>query len=289
MPQSSLFAPLPIDSVGRGKKVVAAVWSHEPALLAVALEGGTVLVLDEDGSLYGEVVRGRQSQPDLEARGSGGTYATVTVMTWSSAPLKDSMLLAIGWNDGSVMVWSEKERMQRSDDEQHSGQPISVLLFSPANDKLLSGDRRPVGSAGRPQDSAVLCTWKVDNKGRISCIVPHKKPAVGGITHCLFRTADVKKKLTTSMFAAAEMPSFWFGGETGTICMGDDMGCVPTPRRRRRRMIRRSPRARPPAPPPPAHRKSAAACARWRPSRKSHPYAHAPDATTAARARQSRR
>ena len=32
------------------------------------------------------------------------------------------------------------------------------------------------------------------------------------------------KKTVTSAFAAADCPPFYFGGETGAICFGDDMG-----------------------------------------------------------------
>merc|ERR1719310_1876390 len=99
------------------------------------------------------------------------------------------------------MVWSEKDRMQRSDDDQHAGQPVSFVYFTPDNTRLVSGDRRAVGSS-RPQDAAVLAVWKVDNKGRFSKICTFQRPTAGALTHAIFRTGEQKKKLVTSAFAA---------------------------------------------------------------------------------------
>ena len=225
----SVFSAISVDSAGiRGKRVLAAAWCSAKAdlpLLAVAVEGGTVLVLEEDGSLHDEVVRNKPSN-DIEARGKGGVGCEATCFTWSPAPVQGgNVLLGIGWSDGNVMVWSEKDRLQRTDDEAHSGAPISFISFSPDSSRMISGDRRVVGGQ-RQQDAAVLCVWKVDNKGRFSVLTPHKRPTAGSLTHAIFRTADAaaKKKLVASAFAAADMPPVYFGGETGTICMGTDMG-----------------------------------------------------------------
>ena len=71
----SVFSAISVDSAGiRGKRVLAAAWCSAKAdlpLLAVAVEGGSVLVLEEDGSLHDEVVRNKPSN-DIEARGKGG-------------------------------------------------------------------------------------------------------------------------------------------------------------------------------------------------------------------------
>ena len=55
-------------------------------------------------------------------------------------------------------------------------------------------------------------------------ICPYKRAAAGALSHATFRTNLPVKKTVTSAFAAADCPPFYFGGETGAICFGDDMG-----------------------------------------------------------------
>ncbi|KOO26905.1 intraflagellar transport protein 140-like protein [Chrysochromulina tobinii] len=215
---SLLFAPTAVDGLPRGKRVLLSSWCpcKETALLAVALEGGTVLVLNEDGSVHEEVTRNRA--------GREGGEAVPTCLSWTSTQVQGgNVLLAVGWQDGVVMVWSEKDRMERCDDEQHAGHPISFVYFSPEGSRLIAADCRP-GVPTRPQDAAVLCVYKVDPKGRFNSICPYKKPSAGALTHAVFRTAEQKKKLVTSSFAAADIPPFYYGGETGVILLGDDLG-----------------------------------------------------------------
>ena len=207
-----------MEGVPRKSRVLLSAWCpcKEPALLAVALEGGTVLVLAEDGSLHEEVTRNRASR--------NGGDAVPTCMSWTTNQLQGgNVLLAIGWQDGVVMVWSEKDRMERCDDDQHAGYPISFVYFSPETTRLIAADCRP-GVPTRPQEAAVCCVYKVDVKGRFNAISPYRKPAAGALTHSVFRTEGQKKKLVTSSFAAADVPPFYYGGETGVILMGDDLG-----------------------------------------------------------------
>ena len=74
------------------------------------------------------------------------------------------------------------------------------------------------------QEAAVLAVWKVDSRGRHAMICPYKRAAAGALSHATFRTNVPVKKTVTSAFAAADCPPFYFGGETGAICFGDDMG-----------------------------------------------------------------
>ena len=54
---------------------------------------------------------------------------------------------------------------------------------------------------------------QVDNKGRFNQLCPYRRPAVGAVTHAVFRTEGGKKKLVTSAFAAADIPPFYFGAQ----------------------------------------------------------------------------
>ena len=213
-PGPSLFSPLLVNAA-KGKRVRQLAWSgvkDQPLLLAAALEGGTVVIVKEDGELYQDIV--------IKAKSPG---ANATSLSW--APVVQTaggLLLAIGWEDGTVMVWSEKDVAVREDADAHAPHPIGFALWSPDGTRLITGDARAAG-AGQ-QDTAVLAVWKVDNRGRFSTICTYRRSATGALTHAIFRTEGVTKKVTSSMFAAAECPPFYFGGETGAISHGDAMG-----------------------------------------------------------------
>jgi WD40 repeat protein len=149
----SIFTPQPIQAVS-GRHVSGFAWNLVPSqpLLAVAvegaasgsrLEGGSVLVLDGEGEPFEDVViRTREGR------------ANAVQLAWSPPHVQDGSLLAIGWEDGTVMVWSLKDRLARSDQEQHAPHPVSLLLWSPDAERLISGDARQDGAS-------TLAVWKV--------------------------------------------------------------------------------------------------------------------------------
>ena len=143
-----------------------------------------------------------------------------------------TLLLRVRWGNGNVMIWSQKDRMAREDMDQHAPHAVSILMWSPDTERLLSADARPAGSnpqvrplaapwcrVGRGaccrkmcgeifddctspfasacarQDTAVAAVWKVDSRGRHATICPYRRPAVGGITHAIFRTSGRVKKM----------------------------------------------------------------------------------------------
>lgn len=113
-----------------------------------------MLVLEEDGTVRDEVCRNRASRD--------GGEGVVTCMTWTASQLQGgNVLLGVGWKDGSVMLWSEKERMERTDEDQHGGHPISFVYFSPDNTRMISADTRSVPSGAKQTDAAVVCVFKV--------------------------------------------------------------------------------------------------------------------------------
>ncbi|KAL3931133.1 MAG: hypothetical protein SGPRY_001254 [Prymnesium sp.] len=208
----SIFSPVVVKAADRGKRVLRAAWStaSDAMLLAVGLVGGSVIIVREDGELHEEVVKNRQP-----------STANVCCLEWSPTVVTGgNMMLALGWEDGSVMVWSEKDRMTREDGDHHAPHPVSFVKWSPDSSRLISGDARPAAGT----DTSVLAVWKVDTRGRLSTICPYRKPATGGITHAIFRTSGQQKRVVTSAFAAADCPPFYFGGELGHICYGDDLG-----------------------------------------------------------------
>ena len=231
-------------------RVLTFAWSEAPQsmLLAVALDNATVILLNEHAEPYYEgAVLSTKSR-----------VANARCLCWSPAA-SGSLMLAIGWEDGSVMVWADgpnaNDRVAREDTDQHATHPVTFVLWSPDASRLISGDGRAVGAAPVPhspppppppaaaaacarptltaphprrrvtaQEAAVLAVWKVDSRGRHAMICPYKRAAAGALSHATFRTNVPVKKTVTSAFAAADCPPFYFGGETGAICFGDDMG-----------------------------------------------------------------
>lgn len=221
----SIFTPLPIQSLS-SRSVSAFAWNSSPSLPLLAVctspthgsshtdtsvragrtEGGTVILIDSEGQPYEDVVI-RPREPGASPR----------LLAWSPPHIHEGSLLAIGWDDGMVMLWSLAERLAREDAEQHAPHPVSVLLWSPDAERLISGDRRSEGAA-------TLAVWKVDSRGRHSTICPYKRPALGGLTHAIFRTAGRTTKLVTSAFAAADSSPFYFAGEAGAVAYATDGG-----------------------------------------------------------------
>ena len=79
--------------------------------------------------------------------------ANARCLCWSPAA-SGSLMLAIGWEDGSVMVWADgpnaNDRVAREDTDQHATHPVTFVLWSPDASRLISGDGRAVGAAPVP-------------------------------------------------------------------------------------------------------------------------------------------
>ena len=148
----------------------------------MALDGGTVHIIQEDGEPYMDVV--------LKGKAPG---VNASCLSWSpTVQSGGGLLLAIGWADGTAMVWSEKDTAVREDSDTHVPHPVGFVLWSPDGTRLISGDARPSGSG--QHERAVLGVWKVNNRGRFSTIRTYRRAATGGLTHAIFRTEGVVKK-----------------------------------------------------------------------------------------------
>jgi intraflagellar transport protein 140 len=117
-------------------------------------------------------------------------------------------LLATGWDDGTVAVWGEKERVMREEANTHKA-PITLLTFSPEGSRLISGD-----------SNGCLVVWNVDHRGRLTQVCKYEKK--GAITHLVFRApANLIQPADGSVLPC---PSFFFGGSSGIIVFADDLG-----------------------------------------------------------------
>ena len=81
----------------------------------MALDGGTVHIIQEDGEPYMDVV--------LKGKTPG---VNASCLSWSPAVQSGGgLLLASGWADGTTMVWSEKDAAVREDLDTHVPHPVS--------------------------------------------------------------------------------------------------------------------------------------------------------------------
>ena len=105
--------------------------------------------------------------------------------------------------------------MQPKEDQVVHSSPITCLKWTADGTRLISGDQ-----------SGVVGVWKPDGRGRLSPICHYNKP--GAVNHVVFVSnamqgdgagAGERKK-----DSAPAITSFFFGGDSGTVCYADDMG-----------------------------------------------------------------
>ncbi|RHY31008.1 hypothetical protein DYB32_003834 [Aphanomyces invadans] len=89
-----------------------------------------------------------------------------------------------------LSLWIQKENVAREVNSPHTSR-INLLKWAPSGNRLITGD-----------ENGVLAVWKIDARGQ-----------VGLCTH-------------DSQFATTACPSFFFGGDLGTVHYADDLGHI---------------------------------------------------------------
>ena len=120
----------------------AATSARAPAMCAVAYSSGSLGVYTEEGD---DVTASRPVRSDAP-----GVYPCA--LAWHPR----SPLLAVGWTDGRVALWSGTElRVSGEETSTHAGRSITCIAWSPTGHRVVTGD-----DAGKTQ------VWTVDDKLR---------------------------------------------------------------------------------------------------------------------------
>ena len=178
------FAPIPCVPPSRNE-ALCMDWSNDPSapVLAVSGRGSDIQVFNDEGD---------RQEPGIEVtRPSDATH-----IQWHPK----NKVLAMGWKDGAVSVWSETA-MPQEDTLIHAA-PITMLTWSPEGSRLLTGDA-----------SGMMGVWKVDKRCRLTPICQYAKK--GAITCCAFRNPEARPN---------SCPDFFFGGDSGQVCFANDSG-----------------------------------------------------------------
>ena len=107
--------------------------------------------------------RGRQGQGLGALRPGGWQQRSEAVCTCSRSDNQlqgGNVLLACGWSDGTVMVWSRRTAAAGGGQE-HSGQPISFVRFAR---RLAALGRPAAGERGAAERVRCRCVGKVDSR-----------------------------------------------------------------------------------------------------------------------------
>ncbi|XP_043945229.1 intraflagellar transport protein 140 homolog [Protopterus annectens] len=146
------------DSVGSPSHIA---WHSSYTLLAVAsvstAGGGSVDIYQEQGNHIANSHTERSSKP--------------TLLSWH--PLKQ--ILAIGWESGEVLIFSEQDGDQYMVPPVHSS-AITVLEWNRTGSHLVTADKH-----------GILALWKLDHRGRMQGNPHMKQEYRKCISHCVFQ------------------------------------------------------------------------------------------------------
>lgn len=146
------------ERVNKGGLVTGSFSNGEHPILACSTRNGEITFFLEEGEPI---------EPDVDLR----RPSIASVLSWH--PKQN--LLASGWEDGCIALWSEKERILRDDSAVHKS-PITVMQWSPIGSWLVTGDQ-----------SGVVAVWSIDNRARLQLLCQYSKKSA--VTHVVFRNA----------------------------------------------------------------------------------------------------
>ncbi|KAJ0403604.1 hypothetical protein ATCC90586_008757 [Pythium insidiosum] len=198
-----------VVQVPSNHRQVSCSWGELEPVLAVGLENREVHFFTDEGE--------KVSNAPIYSRA-----ADVVMTAWQPR----GGALAVGWSDGMISLWVYKESTSREVNSPHTAR-ISLLRWAPAGNRLITAD-----------ENGVLAVWKVDARAQLSLATTYTRQ--GSLTHCVFATnpekaaaASVAPSASTNsttrkavVTGGGVCPSFFFGGEIGSVHYADDLGHI---------------------------------------------------------------
>lgn len=173
--------------------IVCTAFSHgDQAVCAIGTADGHVQFFLEEGDRVEHIDSATNTSVPLDLQRNG----SATTLAWHPR----LHILATGWDDGTIALWSEKDKNSLREETLAHKASITLLQFSPEGTRLISGD-----SAG------VLVVWNIDHRGKLTQL--HSYTKKGTITQLVFRApATLAPSLDGS---PTPCPSFFFAGSAG--------------------------------------------------------------------------
>eukprot|EP01064_Diplonema_japonicum_P011686 TRINITY_DN1911_c2_g3_i1.p1 TRINITY_DN1911_c2_g3~~TRINITY_DN1911_c2_g3_i1.p1 ORF type:complete len:1457 (+),score=443.26 TRINITY_DN1911_c2_g3_i1:70-4371(+) len=149
-------------------------WHPQYPILAVSSGefgiAGRVSIYADEGALIHSFCHGNSSDNCL----------TCTAFDWHPR----RKVLCTGWKDGSILIWSAENEVQEVSSP-HKGNPLGIVCWNTAGDKVLTGDTH-----------GVWCVWR----GERNVISQHnsnkdREYLEGALTHVVFRAKPKERQL----------------------------------------------------------------------------------------------
>ncbi|KAJ3140384.1 hypothetical protein HK100_010068 [Physocladia obscura] len=181
-----------------GEYQVVAAHAIYGIIAAANINDGSISILSEDhaSTILNTAAQNRE--------------ASVAQLLWHPS----KRILAVGWSNGLVGVWSDSEEILREGNSHRIS--ISCLEWNSTGSRLISCDE---------EGEAIV--WKVDLRGKISLICQYRLK--GSISRCIFRKSLAPRNavvdVNSTNKASAESSAFYLVCNTlGKIFYADDMG-----------------------------------------------------------------
>eukprot|EP00466_Bigelowiella_natans_P008715 jgi/Bigna1/147590/aug1.222_g22298 len=179
----SLFFEYPVEAKSAKQHYVfQSQWSSgESPVLAVAYSNGTVRFSNEEGE---QIIEPYDRK------------VPCSCLAWHP----QLPLLAIGYEDGALVVWTPRAGVLRVHQSTHKKR-VTIAVWSPVGSRLVSADL-----------GGTIAVWAPKPDGSLMLMCKHSKRVA--LSHCVFSVG----------VGGRSCPPFFLGSESGELFIADDQG-----------------------------------------------------------------